>query len=250
MLNNLGVEDLSLEDLEQLFDDNSTQATPPADNTIAESVTSQEQQENSQEQSKSSSEVTKAFAKRLKESTDKAVAAEREAIAKKMGYDSYENMLSANERKLIEDKGLDPDEVSPVVEELVQQRLNNNPLMKELENFRRQRIEEFGQRELAEITALTGGEITKLSQLPKEVIDLWKTKGSLKSAYMQLEGEKLITRLRSEQSKGSTAHLNNPGSSVVTPDTKRPLTQEERNIWKFFNPNISDEELNKKTIDK
>ena len=103
---------------------------------------------------------------------------------------------------------------------------------------------------MAEITTLTGGEITKLSQLPKEVIDLWKKKGSLKSAYMELEGEKLISKIRGEQSKGSTSHLANPGGTSGIPDNKRFLTAEEKQLWKLFRPSITEEELNKKMIDK
>ena len=246
MLLDMGVEDLSLEELENLFNDNGTQETPPADNTDIPEASPN----NSVDNTESKTEVTKAFAKRLKESTDKAVTNEREAIAKTMGFLSYDDMLKSREKKFIEDKGLDPAQVSPVVEELVNQRLNEDPRMKELETYRRQRIEEFGKRELAEITKLTGGEITKLSQLPREVIDLWKTKGSLKSAYMELEGEKLINKIRSEQSKGSTSHLNSPSGVNGIPDNTRLLTAEEKQLWKLFRPNMTDEELNKKTIKK
>ena len=245
MLNELGVEDLSLQELENLFNDDGTQETPPATETD-NPVTSTE----GETEVDTKKEETKAFAKRLKESTDKAVTAEREAIAKTMGFASYDEMVKSRQNKLIEEQGLDPEQVSPVVEELVKQRLNDDPRMKELETYRRQRIEEFGKRELAEITSLTGGEITKLSQLPREVIDLWKTEGSLKSAYMKLEGEKLINKIRSEQSKGSTSHLNSPSGTTGTPDNKRPLTAEEKELWKFFNPSMTEEELNKKTVDK
>lgn len=247
MLKDLGVEDLSLEELDKLFNDNGTQDPPPAKET---DIPDASPNDTDDKQSDDKKEATKAFAKRLKESTDKAVTNERETIAKTMGYSSYEEMIKEREKKLIEEKGLDPVQVAPVVEELVKQRLNEDPRMKELEKLRHQQIEEFGKRELAEITKLTGGEITALSQLPREVIDLWKQKGSLKSAYMELEGEKLITRIRSEQSKGSTSHLNNPSGTSNIPSNKRLLTAEEKQLWKLFRPNISDEELNKKTIDK
>jgi len=187
----------------------------------------------------------------LRESTDKARQEERDSIAKSLGYSSYDELVKSRENKLLEDKGLDPEQVSPAIEEIVKKRLDEDPRMKELEELRKEKIKEFGKKELAEITALTGGEITRLEQLPKEVLDLWKTEGSLKSAYMKLEGEKLITKIRSEQSKGSTSHLQSPsGSTNTLPTDKRPLSEEEKQIYKFFNPNITDEELSKKLYDK
>lgn len=243
---NFGVEDLSLEELDKLFDDNGTQETPPADGTANPETSPTDGTEDTSKKE----DTTKAFAKRLKESTDKAVTNEREAIAKSMGFNSYDEMMKSREKKFMEDKGLDPEQVSPVVEELVKQRLNADPRMKELELLRRKQIEEFGKKELAEITQLTGGEITSLSQLPREVINLWKQKGSLKSAYMELEGEKLITKIRGEQSNGTTSHLNGLRGGAGTPSNKRPLTAEEKQLWRLFNPKITDEELNKKTVDK
>lgn len=192
---------------------------------------------------------TKAFAHRLKESTEKARTEEREAIAKSLGYASYDELQKSREKQQLEDKGLDPEQVTPIVEELVKQRLEQDPRMKELETLRKQKVEEFGKKELEEITKLTNGEITSLAQLPREVIDLWKQKGSLKSAYLELEGEKLITKIRSEQSKGSTSHLANPTGGQTTSTSVRHLTDAEKRAWKQFFPDMSDEELNKKTIE-
>ena len=127
--------------------------------------------------------------------------------------------------------------------------MDNDPRMKELEELRQRQIKEFGKKELAEITKLTNGEITSLAQLPKEVINLWKTKGSLKSAYLELEGERLINKFKGEQSKGSTSHLKNPSGNSSVASNKRPLTAEEKQIWKFFNNSMTDEQLNKQMVE-
>jgi CHAT domain-containing protein len=243
MLN--GVEDLSLEELDALFNDNGMQDSPSANNSEHQDSDTKVTDVNDVSKNE-----TKAFAKRLKESTEKAVANEREAIAKSLGYESFADMQQKREKELIENKGLDPEQVTPVIEDIVKQRLNEDPRIKELETLRRKQVEEFGKKELAEITKLTGGEVTSLSQLPKEVIDLWKVNGSLKSAYMQVEGEKLILKMRSEQSKGSTEHLSTPSGNSSSPSNKRLLTEQEKKLWKFFNPSLTDEELNKKTVDK
>lgn len=243
MPNETGAKSFSYEELDRLFSSDDTQESPTAKNETESTADTQQQAETNVEN-------TKAFAKRLSEKTEQVRNEERESIAKSLGYESYQDMMDKRERKAIEEKGFDPEEITPLVEELVQNRLNNDPRMLELEQLRAQQVQEFGKKELAEITKLTGGEITSLEQLPSEVLELWKKKGSLKSAYIELEGEKLIMKARSAQSKGSTSHLANASSVVATPSDTRPLTPEEKQIWKFFNPSMTDEELNKKTVKK
>lgn len=239
-----GAKSLTWDELDTLFGSNDEQETPPAETEEqnVETVTQPVEQ--------NSVENTKAFAKRLSEKTEQVRNEEREAIAKSLGYNSYDELLKTRERRTIEDKGYDAEELSPLVDELVANRINNDPRMKELERYRAQQVEEFGKKELAEITKLTDGEITSLEQLPPEVLDLWKTKGSLKSAFLELKGEELIMKTRSAQSKGSTSHLANPGTVKTPVSNKRHLTAEEKKVWKFFNPHMTDEELNNKTIDK
>lgn len=247
--------ELNIDEVMALFDEEE-QVTPPVDEAeIAEtppsdSNTDVETETAKQEVKTKNVETTRAFSERLKERTTKAVMEERETIAKSLGYASYTEMLKKSEEKMYTEKGLDPKEVSPLVDELVKQRLDNDPRMKELAALRTKQVEEFGRRELAEITKLTNGEVTKLSQLPKEVIDLWKTRGSLKSAFLEVKGEELIIKARSAESKGSTDHLKNPTGNTPVPTGTRLLTAEEKKAWKIFNPGISEEELNKKTTKK
>lgn len=250
MLLENGVNDLSLEELEELFKDD-VQPTPPSENdtTPPEATPTNDVDNTNTNKDDASKDATKSFAKRLAEEKAKFVKEEREIIAKSLGFNSFEELQKNRERKLYEDKGFNPEEVSPLINELVEQKINSDPRMKELEQLRAKQIEEFGKKELAEITKLTNGEITKLSQLPKEVIDLWKQKGSLKKAYIELEGEKLIIKNLSEQSKGSTGHLTNLSGNSNN-DTKRHLTDDEKKLWKYFNPSMTDEDLNNKLVDK
>lgn len=252
MLFGKGANEFTIEELDQLFGSDDEQETPPAveETEGQDGVVKDLPEEQTDKTDKTGVEYTKAFSKRLKESTEKARAEERETIAKSLGYNSYDELQKSRENKVLEDNELDPEQVLPVVEKLVEQRINDDPRMRELEELRLQKIKDFGKRELEEITKLTGGEITKLSQLPNEVIELWKKEGSLKSAYLKLEGEKLINKVRSEQSKGSTAHLANPSGSAPGEDGKRLLNEQEKRIWKQFNPSMTEEELNKITVDK
>ena len=224
-------------ELEAILNGEKQQETPPA---------STEEQPQEQDVTK-----TKAFANRLKESTDKARREEREAIAKELGYASYQEMQTKRQNKIFEDQGLDPDQVSPIVEKLVQERMENDPRIKELEKYREAQIQEFGRKELAEITKLTNGEVTTFEQIPKDVLDLWKQNGSLKASYLQLHGEELVLKARSEQNKGGTNHLKSPSGNTGNPDApaKRALTDKEKRLYKMFNPSVTDEEINKKLVD-
>lgn len=242
-----GVNELTAEELEELLNSEFEQDPPTAGNDNSDEGDNNDQ--NAGDNKGSNVETTKAFATRLKESTDKARREERESIAKSLGYESYEQMLKEKENKILKDGGLNPDDVSPVVDQIVNERLKNDPRLLELEELKKVKAKEFAKEELAKITELTNGEITSLNQLPREVIELWKKKGSLKSAYLELEGEKLITKIRGAQSKGSTDHLASPGGTNPGKTTKRHLTAEEKQRWKFFNPGMTDEELNKKLID-
>lgn len=241
LLEDFSVNGLSSKELEALFDDDFQPASLPEDNTEPDSSDEQKKEDVSQ---------TKAFAKRLAEEKAKVVNEERESIAKSLGYDSYDELQKDRERKLYKEKGLDHEEISPIVDELVKQRIDADPRMKELEQFKARQVEEFGKKELAEITKLTNGEITKLEQIPREVLELWKKKGSLKSAYLELKGEELILKARGEQSKGSTGHMANLSGTAAEEKGKRHLTEQEKQMWRFFHPGISEEELNKKTVDK
>ena len=236
-----GANEISIKDIEAFLNDDGAD-TPAADETETPPAT--------QPDSHESIERTKAFANRLKDATTKARIEERENIAKSLGFESFTEMQKKKEAKLLEEKGLDPEEVAPVVEELLQKRLAEDPRLKELEEFRQKKVEEWAKQELADITALTGGKISKIEQLPKPVVELWKQKGSLKAAYLELEGEKLIREMQasiaSGQSKGSTGHLNSPQGTPPSQQTgKRPMTAREKEIYKLFNPNVTDEQLSK-----
>jgi hypothetical protein len=138
---------------------------------------------------------TQAFAHRLKEATNRARNEERESIAKSLGYESYADMQQKREAQLLEEKGLNPEDVSPVVEQIVQQRLAEDPRLKELDSYRQERVNAWAKKELAELSELTQGKVSKLEDVPKDVIELWKTKGSLKGAYLELHGETLIREM-------------------------------------------------------
>ena len=240
--NEFGANDFTLEELDALLSgEDDEQETPPAD----EAKGQDEQPTTEPPKKESDVTQTKAFAKRLKESTDKA----KDDVAREAGYESYQDMLNKRQKKMLEDKGLDPEEVSPIVDELVKQKLDNDPRLKELQGYREQKIKEYAKKELEEISKLTGGKVTELKQLPKEVLDRWRETGSLKSAYLEIKGEELILEARRAATQPTTDHLKSPDGNPPMPSNKRHLTAEEKVAWKVFFPTMSEEELDKKLVD-
>lgn len=239
-----GANEFSLEELDNLFKEEGSRETPPAGSNTGSPETPPATEE------KDDVTKTQAFAHRLKEEKEKARKEARDEIAAALGYESFEALQKDKENKLLEDKGLDPEQVNPIVEELVKQRLDNDPRMKELEALKAQRVKEFAEKELKEISNLTGEQYTSLNQLPQDVIDDWRKTGSIKSSYIKLHGEELIIKARKAQTKGGTSHLQETAGTAPTPTDTRPMTDKEKAIYKFFNPNVKDEELDKKMYKK
>ena len=240
--------ELTIEDIENFLNGEGT-ATSTVNQFTENSLATQP----NGEATASSVTETQAFAHRLREATSKARNDERENIAKSFGYANFAEMQTAREQSLLRDKGLDPEDATPVIEEIVKRRLAEDPRLKE---FEQERQKSWAKKEFDELKELTGGKISKMDDVPKEVLELWKTKGSLKGAYIELFGEQLIremqTGVASEQSRGSTSHLNAPQGTPTSPSNanKRPFTQKEREIYKLFNPDVTDEELSKMMKDK
>lgn len=239
-----GANEFSMEELEELFKEEG-QETPPAEGNKNPPETPPN------EATKTETNVedvtkTQAFARRLKEEKEKALKEARQEIAASLGYASYEELQKSKEKKMLEEQGLDPEQVSPIVEKLVEERLSKDPRMQELEELRKAKVNEFASKELKEINDLVGTNYTSVNDIPKDVIEDWRKTGSLKKSYIALHGEELILKAKSAASKGTTSHLQTPGGSPGVPANRRPLNEEERAVWRLFNPNITDEELNKK----
>lgn len=251
-----GANEFTLEDIENFLTGNWA-ATPAAENEENSPAVTPDTSTESTENNTSNVDTpvnetqTQAFAHRLKKATDKARNEERESIAKSLGYESYADMQAKREAELLRDKGFDPEEVSPIVDELVKKRLAEDPRMQELDGYKQERMNAWAKDQLAELKELTDGKIATMADVPNDVLELWKTKGSLKKAYIELHGEELIMQTRtsavSGQSRGSTSHMNSPQGTPPPAGSanKRPFTAEEKAIYKLFNPDVTDEQLNK-----
>lgn len=235
MADTYGDEEFTDEELAELFGEQ--MQTAPAAN------------ENSADNLDDKVETTKAFSNRLRERTDKAVDAERERIATKMGYSSYEEMMKTQEDKQFIDQGINPDKARPIVDQMVKEQLAQTPEMQELETLRQEKLRKFAEDELKALGDLVGQEFTSLDQVPKDVIDDWKTSGSLKQSYMKLHGEELIRKTRKGINAGTTQHMQSTGvGNGNTGGGRRLIREDELTVWRQMFPGKSDDELRKMTV--
>ena len=253
-----GANDFTIEDIENFLNGNWA-ATPAAETEESSPEVTTDTGDNTGNETpadKTDVTETQAFAHRLKEATTKARNEERESIAKSLGYESFADMQAKREAELLRDKGFDPEEVSPIVDEIVKKRIAEDPRMLELDGYKQERMNAWAKKELTELNELTDGKIATMADVPADVLELWKTKGSLKKAYIELHGEELIRQARtsavSGHSRGSTSHMASPQgtSQPAGSANKRLFTAEEKAIYKMFNPDVTDEQLNKMYKDK
>lgn len=189
---------------------------------------------------------TKAVSKRINEVRAQTERETREAMAKELGYESYAAMKQAREKKVLTDAGLD-EESAKVVDKIVEQRLADDPRLKKLAAIEKQQQEAFVASQLAAINSAAGTDFKSIDQLPPETLALWEKIGDLKQAYYATQGDTIFAKRRAASENGSTAHLANPGHSGGA--KTRGLTEEEKAMWRMVMPDITEEELSKKTMD-
>jgi len=245
-------ENLTLEQIEALLDEEKP-ATPPETQTASTGPTPAAQpatpaaqpQAATQSEALKGQEGAKAFAARL----NAAREAEREAVAKAAGFGSYADLLKSKESSILKTKGIDPDIAAPAIDEIVAKRLAEHPDIQELKRLREQQEIEFGRRQLGELSAITGGKVSRFDQLSPQVVELWKQKGDLKGAYMFYHGAEYISgaavSAMSSQSKGSVAHLASPVGvpPAAAADGTRPPTEQELAVYRKFNPQATPEQI-------
>ena len=82
-------------------------------------------------------EMTKAVSERINTVRKKTESETENRVAKELGYESYEDLRKANEKKLLKDAGLDENdtELMSVLEKVVEKRISEDPRMKKLEEY-------------------------------------------------------------------------------------------------------------------
>lgn len=205
------------------------------------------QEEKTQEAANEPSEMTKGVSKRINEVRAATERETRDAMAKELGYENYDALRKAQEKQTLKDAGLDDEELEPIIQKLVDKRFAEDPRMKRLEEIEARDKATFVKDQLKEINRIAGVSYKDVSELPAEVLTVWEKTGNLKQAYLATQGEDLLIKSLAGRQNGSLTHLASPGTSG-TGLKERPLTDQEKAIWRMTIPDITEEELSKKTM--
>lgn len=209
--------------------------------------------DNSQDQNSNDSKndgnenLTKNMTKRINEVRRKTELEVQDRVAKQAGYESYEDMMKATERKIVEDHGYDPDEINKMLEPLIEKRLSNDPRFKKLEEIESREKDDYLAKQLAEINKVSDIKYKSVNDLPDDTIQLFGKGIDLKQAFYATHGEGLINKAANKANNGTLTHLAPlpNGNGVKT----RGLTAEEKDMYRMIIPGITEEELSKKTIE-
>ena len=186
--------------------------------------------------------LTAAMTKRINEVKTKTEAEVRDKIAKDLGFENFTELQKAKDKKLITEAGYDPAELEKIISPLLEQRLASDPRMQKLQALEQQEQQAYISTELAEIEKLTGLKVTQ-ADLSKETLDLWQKGVKLSQAYIAANPTKII----SANTKGTTTHLST--GAGTGPVKSRGMTAEEKALYRSIYGDISDEALNKKTLE-
>ena len=126
---------------------------------------------------------TKAFAKRLREETEKVRQNERENIAKSFGYNSWQEYADAQTNNKLLNEGLDPETVRPVIQDLIK----NDPDYIEAMKFKAEKEELekelFATNSIRELNAKFGTNFKSINDLDQETINDWNKGTPLEKAF-------------------------------------------------------------------
>jgi len=78
----------------------------------------------------------------------------QDKVAKELGYENDADLQKANEKKLLKDAGLDEEDITGVVNKLVEQRIANDPRFKKIEELEAIERNNFVNTQLKEINNL------------------------------------------------------------------------------------------------
>ena len=221
-------------------------------NNDEDSQTSDEQSNESEESSDNSSnseddDMTDRVRHRINDVRRKTERDTQERIAKDLGYESYSEMLKAKESNLIREHGYDEDDINELLTPLLEARLAADPRFKKLEEIEQREQQNYITEQLKAINKLSGNKFKSVEDLPEATRNLWAKGVELEDAYIATAGKELLTKNAANVQKGSLSHLAPTSSNGGT--KKRGLTEYEKQMYRSIMPDITEEELNSKTID-
>lgn len=179
---------------------------------------------------------TKAFAKRLREEVEKARNAERQSIAESFGYESWQEYADAQTNSKLLDKGLDPESVRPVIQDLIK----NDPQYIEAMKYKAEKEaleqELFATNSIRDLNAKFGTNYKSINELDPDTVNDWNSGMSLEKAYAANNYSKIVDsavkKVSSAKDTGKSHLKTVTGSNEQT--TQREASKGEIDVAKIF----------------
>lgn len=194
---------------------------------------------NTQEESTSPVEPvdqTKAFAARLKEEKAKARDEVREEIARSFGYESWNEYSKAQEDNKMLDRGLDPESVRPVLQDLIKNDPTYIEAMKYKEEKEALEKEMFATNSIRELNAQFGTNYKSVDELDEQTIIDWNKGTPLAKAFAANNYSKLIDmavkNANAVKDNGKSHMKTVTGSN--TQQATREISKDELSVAKMF----------------
>ena len=177
---------------------------------------------------------TKAFATRLKEEKAKAKLEVQEEIAQSFGYNSWKEYSEAQTNSKLVDKGLDPDEVRPVLQDLIK----NDPEYIEAMKYKAEKEELekelFASNSIQALNNTVGTDYKSVNELDEETIKMWNAGTPLEKAYAANNWSKIAERaVRKTITDSGKSHLTN-ATGTNENGTQREVSKDELSVFKMF----------------
>lgn len=211
-----------MEDLEQKADNIvETQSTPPVDNGA------------------------KAYAERLNKDRERIRLEERERIAQDFGYNSWDEYRDAQTNTKLLDKGLDPDEVRPVLKELIKSDPEYIEAMEYKKREEALKAQLWGEGEVRKLNDKFGTNYKSIDELDADTIKLFNNGIPLDKAYASQHYEEIqeIAFKRAKINTGKEHLKEQQGSPTADTSTRVEVSDAEFRKFKSINPYATDEEI-------
>ena len=179
---------------------------------------------------------TKAFAKRLKEETEKVRLAERENIAHSFGYNSWSEYADAQTNNKLLDKGLDPDSVRPVLKDLIKEDPDYQEAMKYKAEKEALEKELFATNSIKALNDKFGTAYSSVNELDPDTVKMWNEGTPLEKAFAANNWETIrdaAVKKASVPKDNGKSHLKQVTGSSQTNNT-REIGKDELNVFKMF----------------
>lgn len=189
-------------------------------------------------------EQKKRYQERLEKDRSKIRDAERIALAKEMGYDTWDAFKHATTESKLLEKGLDPATVKPILKEI----MSNDPEYREALEYKKLKQEEekqtWAKEELKKLNSAYGTAFKTIDELDEGTISLWNAGVALEKAYVAQNFDKVQEHLVKKASikDDGKQHMKAPGAKQGA-ETTAELSEAEFKYFQKFNPGKSREEF-------